>query len=800
MSTEVEDTANSASKYTLWRLGCVAEATPSAMRELLSLKKWETRTGELAIAVVKLQLQIYDQNLKAAAQTISGSTNRVPSLMETAARKLADSLEDDPEGVDIIMDISNPSIAQAFCSLQNIPYSMFCRVRSHLGNMEPTRKRMRTEQPSSGLIPSTEIDVDTWILQNEDWLRARKIRNPDAPCNTGLISLDQSRSVFGPSCHDQGGYLKITRREVDGFKCLDAYRQPHIYIQSNIDNYTSSFDRLTNGQLKGLDWSNLFVAGGLVLGALLCVDAEDAINTPNQWESSDVDIYVYGLTSSQANDKIRHLYDIFKRNLPSDAPILVVRNSKTISFISQYPIRRFQIVLKMCQSPAEVLLNFDLDICAMGYDGDKLYMLPRAARALETGYNVFTMDMVQGHYLGTRRASQEQRVFKYARKGYGIRILPSYLTALKTVDVNTLPPHGLHPHQPEHLDIEKQMKKARDYFDRVFRTYMSWSNGGETLKRTYVGGWYTSGFSGTSKDIRTQEQKDNNVPVFTHTLFDTVAQASSEPLNRSCLTGFELFYRHVGLFEAEAAGKCVIEPNVWASTTYEEAYFSSTYNDLPNYVWDETFLIKEFVEKLDRFNLDQTNRSEQGLEAVETDIEEVAGDPVVRRIVHGTTIDEVFENDVQMLVWMPEDFASFVREMVGQVAKERDMELQSDFISELGRLPSANEEGSDLVYYKVKIDTVMMWQQVDRRLDEIFELIWSILFSHDLMQVPPEDRFRALELQISRRALRSKSENEFLDFALWVARDPGPISGSSYGAMGQGFWWEAFPDDEDEEV
>ncbi|KAG8806022.1 hypothetical protein FRC19_007510, partial [Serendipita sp. 401] len=80
----------------------------------------------------------------------------------------------------------------------------------------------------------------------------------------------------------------------------------------------------------------------------------------------------------------------------------------------------------------------------------------------------------------------------------------------------------------------------------------------------------------------------------------------------------------------------------------------------------------------------------------------------------------------------------------------------------------------------------------------IFELIWSFLFSHDLMQVPPEDRFRALELQISRRALRSKSENEFLDFALWVARDPGPISGSSYGAVGQGFWWEAFPHDEDE--
>ncbi|KAG8834292.1 hypothetical protein FRC20_007488 [Serendipita sp. 405] len=470
MSTKVEDTADPVSTYNLWRLGCLAEATPSTMRELLSLKRWRTRMGELAIRVVELQLQIYDQNLKAAAQTISGSTNRVPSLMEAAARKLADSLEDDPEGLNIVMDISNPSIVRALCSLQNIPYFVVCRVRSQLGSMEPTRRHLCQEQPSSEPIPGTEIDVDTWILQAEDWLRARKIRNSDSPWKTGLISLDHFRSIFGSSCHNQREYFKITRPDVDGFKCLDAYRQPHIYIQSNLDRFTSSFDRLANGQLKGLEWSNIFVAGGLVLGSLLCVDVEDAVNTPEQWESSDVDIYIYGLTPAQANDKIRHLYDIFKRNLPSDAPTLVVRNSKTISFISQYPIRRFQIILKMCQSPAEVLLNFDLDICAMGYDGKQLYMLPRAARALETGYNIFTMDMVQGHYLGTRRASQEQRVFKYARKGYGIRILPSYLAALKTVDVNTLPPRDRHPHKPEHLDIENQVKKARDYFDRVFQT------------------------------------------------------------------------------------------------------------------------------------------------------------------------------------------------------------------------------------------------------------------------------------------------------------------------------------------
>jgi len=36
-------------------------------------------------------------------------------------------------------------------------------------------------------------------------------------------------------------------------------------------------------------------------------------------------------------------------------------------------------------------------------------MLPRCARALETGYTAFTMDLVYGHHLGDRRATQEMR-------------------------------------------------------------------------------------------------------------------------------------------------------------------------------------------------------------------------------------------------------------------------------------------------------------------------------------------------------------------------------------------------------
>ncbi|KAG8831072.1 hypothetical protein FRC17_003737 [Serendipita sp. 399] len=628
----------------------------------------ENRTGELAIQVVKLQLQVYNQNLHTASQTTIDSTNPKPGSAEAAALKIAESLGDDPEEErNVIEKVSSLSIAQSLCTIPNISYSVFCNVRTHMGSMEPKRKR-----------------------------------------------------------------------------------------------------------------GNIFVAGGLVLGALLCVDAREAINKPQQWESSDVDIYIYGLTPSQANAKIRHLYDIFKRNLPATAPILVVRNSKTITFMSNYPRRRFQIILKFCSSPAEVLLNFDLDICAVGYDGAQVYMLPRAARALETGYNVFTMDMVQGHYLGTRRASQEQRLV-YARKGYGIRILPSYITALKSVDVKELPLRGFHPYDPENLDIDSQVEKARDYFNKVFRTILSLSNGGRNLQRTYAGTGYRSLFTGTSKDIRTPEQKRDRVPIFTHALFDTLGQNSNEPLGRSCLTGFELFCRHVELFNAEAAGDCVIEPNVWASTTYEDVYYSSTYNDLPNYVWDDTFQIDAFREELDRFNQRQSDRLYSGWKALSKADQKVEKEPMVQRIVHGSTIDEVFKQDLVIMIWIPEDFVAFVQKVLAKVAKERELRFQKDILREVWK-PEKAKIHARTVLYEVKID--MLKKQI---------------------------RYGILKQQISRRALRSKTENEFLGFALWIARDPGPISGIEDGSM-VGLWREAFyvppeiyyddgeSDDEDAEI
>lgn len=69
-----------------------------------------------------------------------------------------------------------------------------------------------------------------------------------------------------------------------------------------------------------------------------------------------------------------------------------------------------QIVLKWVASPTEVLLNFDLDPCAIGFNGKDVFMLPRCARALETGYSVFTTYLVEGHYFANRGQTNLSRL------------------------------------------------------------------------------------------------------------------------------------------------------------------------------------------------------------------------------------------------------------------------------------------------------------------------------------------------------------------------------------------------------
>jgi hypothetical protein len=218
------------------------------------------------------------------------------------------------------------------------------------------------------------------ILSHEKYLGDKERLGDD--WHFGLITLADSDAVF-PSSIKTNTSREILRPEnLPGYDVLSSMRAQKIQIQPSTTAFKRTFDRLSDGLLKNLDWSNICVAGGIVLGTLLAVDAAPSI--VEQWAASDIDVYVYGLGPAAANAKLEHLFSTFRANLPAGTPTLVVRNSKTVTFYSRYPLRRVQVVLKLVKSPKAVLLNFDLDVCAMGWDGTELWMLPRAARALES--------------------------------------------------------------------------------------------------------------------------------------------------------------------------------------------------------------------------------------------------------------------------------------------------------------------------------------------------------------------------------------------------------------------------------
>jgi hypothetical protein len=338
----------------------------------LNSSDWVGRNGELAIKALQLQLDTYYNNVEITIHTAPPLT----TLFDAAVQKIASLLEEDLGNLDPILETINPTTARAAWSWPRIPYPALCAIwrKVFSDNVKDINTKDR--------VVSFHPDVDDWVLQNEDWLRQR-LYDPELDWKSGLVTLENCDDVFFSS-KSFPSFRRLTRKSVDGWKCLDAKRSASISIQPSTNSFKKSFEEMTLGQLKGLDWSNIFVAGGIVVGSLLCTEDSTSENTKEQWKDSDIDIYIYGLDPIQAYQRIEHIWTIFKNNLPEDELVLVVRNSKTISFLPNFPRRRFQIILKIVKNPAEILLNFDLDICAMGFDGECVYMLPRAVRALES--------------------------------------------------------------------------------------------------------------------------------------------------------------------------------------------------------------------------------------------------------------------------------------------------------------------------------------------------------------------------------------------------------------------------------
>lgn len=198
----------------------------------------------------------------------------------------------------------------------------------------------------------------------------------------------------------------------------------------NLDDFKKNWAIFTENSLSQLiDWNNVIAAGGSVQACLAPVP--DSAKTSKRalrkyfhsraFPTSDVDLFLYGLTPEQAEVKINAIYEAVRDSIPWD--VTCIRTKHTVSIHSQYPYRAVQIVLRLYQSPAEVLAGFDVDAPCCAFDGERVWANPRAIVAMMRQCN--TVDVTR------RSPSYEVRLSKYSARDFEV-----YVPQLNRADID----------------------------------------------------------------------------------------------------------------------------------------------------------------------------------------------------------------------------------------------------------------------------------------------------------------------------------------------------------------------------
>ncbi|SJL01059.1 uncharacterized protein ARMOST_04375 [Armillaria ostoyae] len=172
-----------------------------------------------------------------------------------------------------------------------------------------------------------------------------------------------------------------------------------------METFKKNWSIFTEGSLSQLlDWNNSLL---LYPSALL---GSSTIPT------SDVDLFLWGMTPEEAEVKIIKIYEAVRDSVPWD--VTCIRTKHTVSIHSQYPYRSVQIVLRLYTSPSEILTGFDIDAPC-----EHVWANPRAIVAMMRQCN--TVDMTR------RSPSYEVRLAKYSSRAFEV-----YVPTLRREDID----------------------------------------------------------------------------------------------------------------------------------------------------------------------------------------------------------------------------------------------------------------------------------------------------------------------------------------------------------------------------
>ena len=278
-------------------------------------------------------------------------------------------------------------------------------------------------------MQSPVIDVKDFLpphvvvqQEKEKELRSAFVEGKSMTPHRGLISIFSEDHglecplMFEPN-HPLRGYssnlfLTNVRSDIED-DVADAFTP--VTVES-LEEFTTNFNKEHPNILHRihaiLQSEKVIIAGGSVLCALT---SGEEIRTGGEWwgETSDIDMFLYDVGNDEAERIVRR---IFQAVAVDQEKWAIVRAPGTIN-IHNVQETKIQIVLRIYDSPAEVLVGFDVDCCCCCYDGRDVWITPRCEHALRSGVNV-----LNPLHAWPRKASYELRLGKYASRGFPVYV------------------------------------------------------------------------------------------------------------------------------------------------------------------------------------------------------------------------------------------------------------------------------------------------------------------------------------------------------------------------------------------
>jgi hypothetical protein len=201
------------------------------------------------------------------------------------------------------------------------------------------------------------------------------------------------------------------------------------------------------GNLAGFPWrvgasAQFVLAGGAVLKHLRARQGAFA--------ASDYDFFLVGADKATARAAVAEFHAWVAAR--TGGRFMAWRTEHAISFVAATEV--LQIVLRLNPSVERVLLNFDIDVCCVAFDGEKFWSTPRGIAALRSG--VHLGDPARQSTTFDRRAP------KYERRGYQFAFPGLSATAYARLTRNS-------GYVPRVIQMGMCADPARSMIERVLR-------------------------------------------------------------------------------------------------------------------------------------------------------------------------------------------------------------------------------------------------------------------------------------------------------------------------------------------